>query len=971
MNQFSKLAAALLLCAGTGQSLAQENTETQLTATDMNALYQTAGGSVTSIHDPSVVFHNGHFYIWGTHLGHASSADLINYNWIGANNNTWRRLTAQGATTGSNVGYGEAFNIMQVTKVKNSKGEMVSIPNIDGEKFCSRYGDANGWIGGNMWAPDIIYNKKMKKWCMYLSLNGDHWASAIILLTASNPSGPFTYQAPVVMGGFNGQSYNGIAAPTIGETDYTIATGETSINSRYLRADWGTFWPNCIDPCVFYDEDGQLWMSYGSWSGGIFMLKLDEETGLRDYTYTYPSDYAASGANGVSDPYFGKKIAGGYYVSGEGSYIQHIGQYYYLFVTYGGLEAAGGYEMRVFRSSNPTGPYVDASGESALYRGYALNYGKGASTNRGCMLMTCYNHWGNQDIAMRAQGHNSACQDDKGRSFIVYHTRFNNGNEGHQVRTQQLYVNEKGWLVVAPFIYRGENNTDEQIASEEMWSSDDIVGDYHVLMHRYRLDNKNLEEIEPETITLAPSGKITGDYTGTWKLKSGTCYITLTVGGQTYYGVLTEQEVNGATANNYQCTTLKALCISAMANNGQPLWAYKLQPKYAVAYTYKNATIAVKPNTTYNKNINLHFPTYENTTLTWTSTEPDVISETGKYNPQESIVSLKLTGRLQCGSYFWEQTYSIKAAAATTPAGDYRSGMVAYYDMDELPCRNAYDETQSTTLSTNTSTRPGLITDLNRFGKQIRLKQASQGTNSSVRMPNPLLNASDITGFTVSMWVLRNDANAWDGIWGFFNSTSATAKSPRFYWNGNNHLGYNDNVSNWFDINRPDDSKPATQAYTDIPVGQWTLVTVTAGAESGVRIYVNGTVKAAHTVAASNGAAKVGELDAASLIKSVTGMKYFFLGLGSFWGSADCAVDDIMIFDRELSAVDVKSLSTMTNRVTDFGPQSEDAISPILAQPDAQHNDGRNMGIYDISGRRVLSTSRPGLYIIGGKKVLK
>ena len=89
------------------------------------------------------------------------------------------------------------------------------------------------------------------------------------------------------------------------------------------------------------------------------MLELDEETGLRDYDITY--ELTGTG-NGITvDPYFGKKIAGGYYVSGEASYIEYIGGWYFLFVTYGGLTAGGvkndynngGYQMRVFRSESP------------------------------------------------------------------------------------------------------------------------------------------------------------------------------------------------------------------------------------------------------------------------------------------------------------------------------------------------------------------------------------------------------------------------------------------------------------------------------------------------------------------------------------------------------------------------------------------------------------------------------------------
>ena len=65
------------------------------------------------------------------------------------------------------------------------------------------------------------------------------------------------------------------------------------------------------------------------------MLELDKRTGLRDYSIKYDSDYDSKKQAGVTDPYFGKKIAGGCYVSGEGSYIEKIGNYYYLFLSYG------------------------------------------------------------------------------------------------------------------------------------------------------------------------------------------------------------------------------------------------------------------------------------------------------------------------------------------------------------------------------------------------------------------------------------------------------------------------------------------------------------------------------------------------------------------------------------------------------------------------------------------------------------
>ena len=107
------------------------------------------------------------------------------------------------------------------------------------------------------------------------------------------------------------------------------------------------------------------------------MLELDEKTGLRDYDVTYTYTQGSSADDVREDPYFGKKIAGGHHVSGEASYIKYIDGYYYLYVTYGGLNANAGYQMRVFRSANPDGPYSDPyhSGAVAIYDEARVNYG--------------------------------------------------------------------------------------------------------------------------------------------------------------------------------------------------------------------------------------------------------------------------------------------------------------------------------------------------------------------------------------------------------------------------------------------------------------------------------------------------------------------------------------------------------------------------------------------------------------------
>ena len=950
------LTAILLLMS---QTVTAQN---QLTASEMKTMTTESAGSVVSIHDPSVVHRDGKFYIWGSHLGVASSQDLITYKGLSATNQTFAK------PNGTRCGFATAFNEQAVEQAKNYKGEMVDFPQVDAEAWCSWYAEnKETWVNGNMWAPDIVWNETMQKWCMYLSLNGDRWASVIILLTAPSATGPFTYQGPVVMGGFNGES----GAPSYKDTDMAMAMGNvSSLPARYnQRGSWGTYWPNCIDPCAFFDEEGELWLAYGSWSGGIFMLRLDKETGLRDYTYTYTSDFDSQGANFTSDPYFGKKIAGGHYVSGEGPYIQHIGQYYYLFMSYGGFAPGGfnadggregGYEMRVFRSQNPDGPYTDATGKSALFRDrWVLNFGYGATDNRGTRLMAAYNHWGNQNVGERSQGHNSACQDDEGRTFVVYHTKFNDGTIGHQVRTHQLFLNEKDWLVCAPFCYRGETLTDEDLKTGCPFTADEIAGDYHFMLLPYGQDQGNYEEVIPTTLTLTADGKVRGAQSGTWSLKQGTGYLTLKLGSTTYNGVFMLQHVNGATTQNYKTTPMEALAFSAMAANGVPVWGYKLMPKYAIARNYVDNSIPVREGGTYNQNLSLMYTPVENTTLTWTSSEPDVISETGKYNPREEVTPVTLTGRLECGNWYWEQSYNVKAQQRIIPDGDYLGGLLAYYDMNQNPCYNAYDVTERTVLG-STGTKSVLTDDYDRFGKVLHQWQGDKGKNSFTRMPNPLLDKTDLEGFSVSLWVKRTDENTEDALWGFFNGTTATANGARLFLTGNSYLRFDDNADTWFDINSPESG-----TYNDIPVGKWTVVTLTMGPTNGVRLYINGTSRSLHKITTNAGTVTARNLPVDAVVEQLTKMRYFYLGMGGTAGSADCYFDDVMIYNRELSATDVRALNTMLNRVSDFtiGEGGTD-IGEIK-------NEGLRMKdeVYDLSGRRVERPIR-GLYIREGKKIL-
>lgn len=581
----------------------------------------------TSVHDPSVVYDNaGTYYIFGSHLGVSKTTDLINWTSnVGGGETSNCTLFANAA--GNRVGYADAYKSNVVSKVKNYQGEEVNF----GTYNIPDWQRSGGKVQGNQWAPDVIWNPVMKKWLMYMSINSDNWCSAIVCLAADHIEGPYIYQGPVVFSGFQGYyAHNGYAASDDWKhTDLAIATGATSLPARYkVDTHWGTYWPNCIDPCVVDDGNGNLYMSYGSWSGGIFMIQLDETTGLRDYTATYPYEIngtatnpGTASANCTSDPYFGKKIAGGYYVSGEGSFIQKIGDYFYLFMSYGGLNSDGGYEMRVFRSKNIEGPY-----DNAVYTSYVMNYGT-SGDKRGARILGAMGAWGANNEGELAQGHNSVIVDNEGDAFLVYHTRFVDGGETFQDRVRQLFVNKDGYLVASPFRYTGKQTTQKDIESKRLFDAAQMSGTYKMMIHPYRLDYAHKAVSEAITVTLNSDGTFTGDKSGTWSFTDdGKSYIQLKFGGMTYYGVALRQNIDGL-------VNTPAICISAVCetkNFQSSVWLYKIEnenDKVTDIYpesTVKNTTSAWWTNFSTNQytieqgdKLNFHFYNHTNRAGNW------------------------------------------------------------------------------------------------------------------------------------------------------------------------------------------------------------------------------------------------------------------------------------------------------------------------------------------------------------------
>ncbi len=449
-----------------------------------------------SVHDPSIFVDNGTYYIYGSHMANAKSTDLRTWKYCGNGYSSTNRMFV------------------------NLFDKSIGIFDYAGDKGNNQYA---------VWAPHVIYNRAMGKYCMYMCTSSTYIKSSLCFATSDSPEGPFKWEANIL--------YSGFTKLDIDKTDVLDVVSEEYAKKTYLKSG-GAYenmkWPNCIDPTVFYDEDGRMWMVYGSWSGGIFLLEIDEQTGL-------PIHPGTDAENEV-DAYFGRRLLGGMHTSIEGPYIEYNPEngYYYLFVSYGGLERTGGYQMRVFRAEKVTGPYVDMNGERPVMASH---------TKYGLKLSGNYLLPGIKTAYM-ATGGQSSFKDTDGKYYLCFHTRFDNKTEYHEPRVQQYFFNKEGWPVLAPYCTSGETLDKNGIEKSK------LTGTYYFVTQKLAIGS-TIEK--PVLIELKEDGTVTGEKTeGTWTGGEGTCYMTITYDNTVYSGVFVRMKDQAGT---------DVICFTAAGDN--------------------------------------------------------------------------------------------------------------------------------------------------------------------------------------------------------------------------------------------------------------------------------------------------------------------------------------------------------------------------------------------------------------------
>lgn len=442
-----------------------------------------SNGAKVSVHDPSIDVFDGKYYIYGSHMTCAVSDNMATWKWLGKEYGS------------KNSVYGEIFDCKEAY---DYSGLGTSLIKTDDGRI-------------HVWAPDVIYNKKMGKYVMYMCMSSTWNASNLAWATADSPEGPFEYKGALI--------YSGFGKNTVEDTDVlNYVTREYAASNYYLGTEYNyRKYPNAIDPSIFYDENGRMWMVYGSWSGGIFLLEIDEKTGLVIHPEADPE-------NNI-DPYFGKRLIGGMHRSIEGPYIHYdsVTGYYYLYVSYGGLVQNGGYQIRVFRSDKPDGTYVDLNGNTFFDKSNHHDFGVKLSGNYN--LPSLKN-------AYMATGGQSAFQDTDGKTYVCYHSRFKDLGEMHEPVVKQVFYNEEGWPCLLPYKTSGET------ISEKGYAKEDICGKYFYINQGSKI-NASVEE--PVMISLNEDGSISGAVTGSWIATDDTYYAHIVIDGKEFSGVFCKQ----------------------------------------------------------------------------------------------------------------------------------------------------------------------------------------------------------------------------------------------------------------------------------------------------------------------------------------------------------------------------------------------------------------------------------------------
>ncbi|GAB3189985.1 LamG-like jellyroll fold domain-containing protein [Nesterenkonia suensis] len=745
------------------------------------------------VHDPALVTADDEHWVFGSHLASAKTEDFI----------AWEQ-TANHVTP------------------ENPLFEDVTVELAETFEWAE---------SDTLWAPDVIQLPDGRFAMYYNACRGDSPRSAMGVAIADDVGGPYEDHGIILRSGHRDGE-----GPSEDGTPYD-----------------GTIHPNVVDPDIFYDEHGQLWMVYGSYSGGIFLLELDESTGLP-----------------MPDQGYGTHLMGGNHSRIEAPHMMFDADtgYYYLFTTFGGLDADGGYNMRVARAEEPTGPYYDAEGNDMrqVKSDPALPIFDDASIEPyGTKLMGNFlfqrelgDPGEGAGVGYVSPGHNTSHLDpETGRMHLIFHSRFPGQGERHHVRTHEMHMNTQDWPVVAPYRYAG--------AEAQRVHRPHAVGDYRLIDHGKTISDEITEAVD---ITLERNGRISGDLEGRWRL-TGHHDAELTIGGDSYHGVFTYE---------WDPTTSDwVLSFSVLSSAGVSLWGSQLEPMSDEAVVAAiREELPLHGTDAVLSHLDLPQHGSRGAQIAWTSSDESTITADGdvtRPSPGAADADVTLRAEITLGEHIETADFDVVVPARPAP------GLVAHYSFDgDLSSTDGTQEDGMVTGDRIDHLRPH---EQASFVPGINGQALHMDGGSGVRLPDGLITDAD---YAVSFWVKPESVSTYTTT--FFGARSETAWVSLVPDAGPDAGGH---TALWSGSAQP----YLGAAGTQLPVDEWTHVAFSVEGGSA-KVHFDGDV--VHS----------GE-DFPEVFSTADGV--FALGVNWWDTPFQGSIDDLHVFHGGLDAEDVAELA--------------------------------------------------------------
>jgi len=228
---------------------------------------------------------------------------------------------------------------------------------------------------------------------------------------------------------------------------------------------------NAIDPALVLDTQKQPWLAFGSFWGGIKLIRLEAQTGKPDPRDTQVHTLAARPVHHAI----------------EAPFLVYKKGFYYLFVSFDqcckGVNST--YKIMVGRSKDVTGPYIDWNDRPMRDEG-------------GTLVLAGYDNW-------RGPGHNAVLLDKSG-DWLVHHTYDADDGGAPKLQIRPLLWDRNGWPLA------GEPIAESPPPARRI-EKRDLVGTW----------NHSVNYASTGTITLSDDGRIGGPQdAATWSLEGST-----------------------------------------------------------------------------------------------------------------------------------------------------------------------------------------------------------------------------------------------------------------------------------------------------------------------------------------------------------------------------------------------------------------------------------------------------------------